>query len=41
MKRLVEEKKKKFWGEIGAQMGKSGVGCEIIAKREKISVVIC
>jgi hypothetical protein len=28
LKKLIGEHKKKFWAEIGAVMGKSGLGCE-------------
>jgi hypothetical protein len=38
LKRLIGEHKKKFWADIGAVMGKSGLGCEKAAKEAQLTV---
>ena len=34
----IGETKKRFWEEIGADMGKTGMGCEKAAKEAKIQI---
>jgi hypothetical protein len=42
LKRMVTkrigETKKRFWEEIGAEMGKTGMGCEKAAKEAKVQI---
>jgi hypothetical protein len=37
LKKLIHERKKKFWAEIGDTLGKTGAGCEKAAKAAKLS----
>jgi hypothetical protein len=34
LRELFEAKKKNFWNEVGAQMGKTGRACQKAAKEE-------
>jgi hypothetical protein len=41
LKSAVDEHAKKFWSDVGAKIGKSGNGCERVAKEElKLKVTI-
>jgi hypothetical protein len=41
LKTAVDEQVKRFWSDVGARIGKSGNGCERIAKEElKLKVTI-
>ena len=37
MKKLIGERKRKLWAEVGAIMGKSGARCQSAAKEAKLS----
>jgi hypothetical protein len=36
MKQIIEAKKKNIWNEIGLEMGKTGKGCQKVAKELKL-----
>ena len=38
MRSIVEDEKKKFWGNVAARMRKTAKGCERIAKEQNIQV---
>jgi hypothetical protein len=40
IKKSISDHRKKFWADIGAQMGKSGAGCERAAKDAKLVIAM-
>jgi hypothetical protein len=41
LKTVIDEQAKRFWSDVGARIGKSGNGCERIAKEQlKLKVTI-
>jgi hypothetical protein len=40
MKKLIWDYRKKFWDDIGAQMGKTGVGCQRAAKEVRLTIAL-
>jgi hypothetical protein len=38
LKRVIEDKKKAFWNEVGNALGKSGSACQKAAKENNVIV---